>query len=712
MKCHRCQEDVLPTEKTCPKCGEKIQNQWIRLFHAIGRRAVCVSIIVYKMFKSLFKTGVFYAKKAWPHLKRFFSIKRNVYITTGVLASLVLLIVLLGVFGKPNPPSMMKLGPKTVLLEQNIPSTGGTLTILDQQSPIQGLTIHVPSGAYDTSLSFSVATQPINSHEFGEAFTPITPLIHIDNGHQFSKTPMTVTIPIELKEDEFAMGFYVNLASNTLEGIPMKNLTGTEITLLTQHFSSIVVSKISIEELIKLTHVTNPYIDTGFVPGVDDWQFTNYGSYLAPGGHCAGQVLTMAWYYHTQKQEKGEPALFNRFDNVGYAQTESFMEDDQLGYRFSSVIQHALDFESETFFDYLFFAGDNKQLIYFAFSYAMFITKNPQLMAIYATDNHGNILSGHAILAYKMQGYDLYVADPNYPGQTNRYVHFNTSPNTYDFDPYSSGANAKAILNDGALLYNEIFYIGESALVNYETIESAYDQVLDGTIGNDVFPTLESVYLSKYDNATLDHVWQTFNGISINLGTDHNENMPCHLQNKAIIAVTANHADAVYTLYQQDQKMDGPFYGAEDGYMYYEVDLVNGKNEIGILAEIVIDGQLYYADFIRITIDYQAGVTVPCQGSIIGQYVFYSRSDQQQLVSNHTIVIREDGTFTESYTVIQSSYTNVIHGTWRLEPGEKAGDNILYLTLGSTTDTYLVLENFLWLKYIADDVVFLFRKSN
>jgi len=45
-------------------------------------------------------------------------------------------------------------------------------------------------------------------------------------------------------------------------------------------------------------------IDSGFRPGIDDWEFTNYGSYITPDGECEGQSLTALWYYDTSPMVK------------------------------------------------------------------------------------------------------------------------------------------------------------------------------------------------------------------------------------------------------------------------------------------------------------------------------------------------------------------------------------------------------------------------
>lgn len=713
MKCEHCQEEVSIFKKKCPKCDHETGSQLFVILEKLGIFLKKVFQLLKKWFLFIVDRAVYYSKKAWPHIKKFFSVRRNVYITAGSLAALILFFIILGLIRKPSEEEpLLVLGESISEVEQSVPMTGGIVSVDEMSSSIYGFEIVVPFGAVDQSTNFDISTQTIDTHTLGESFDPITPLITVDNGHIFTNEPMILTVPIDIAEDEFAMGFYYNSVTNTLEGIPMKDLTETSITLFTQHFSSIVVSKVKIEDLLKLTNATDKYVDTGFTPGVDDWQFTNYGSYIAQGGHCAGQVLTMSWYYQTQKVGKNEPALYNLFDNVGYEPTTDFMEDDQLGYRFASVIQHLLDFESPDFYDYLSFAEGKETLIYYAFSYAMVVTKSPQLMAIYSHDEYGNIVSGHAILAYQMRGYDIYVADPNYPGQTDRKVHFNTSFNAYTFDPYSSGANAQAIIDDGALLYDEIFYIGETALIDYESIDLAYQKVLDGTIGDEYFPTLEAVYMTTYSDDVNDQEWADIVNDTVTIGADHNASMACFLQNKAVVAFTANDPDAVYTLFKGDQVIDGPYYANADGYVYFELDLDNGANEYGVYAQVMDQGNLYYADFMRVTINYTAGVTTPCEATIVGRYNFFSRSDGQNLVNNHYIEIRADGTFTESYYLNDGGYHGLINGTWSIVAGDNVGENILYLTFDSITDTYLVLDNYQTLHYQPGDVLFIFKKAN
>ena len=192
------------------------------------------------------------------------------------------------------PPRSDNLAPgkRQAVVSQTIGPSGGTLAVHDPASPINGLTIAVPAGAYDHDTRFSVSIRPIAGHQFGPDFNPITPLIRVDMrcsaapGPCFAAEPMTVEIPIQIADGEFAMAFLYDLQSGKLEGLPPIELSPGRLTLVTSHFSDLVVSKVDPARLQQIA------IDTGFKPGVDDWQFTNNGSVIAPRGHCAGQSIS------------------------------------------------------------------------------------------------------------------------------------------------------------------------------------------------------------------------------------------------------------------------------------------------------------------------------------------------------------------------------------------------------------------------------------
>ncbi len=156
--------------------------------------------------------------------------------------------------------------------EKDPPNTigpdGGTITLQEPDSPLDGMTIDVPNGAYEAKTTFKISSQPYNGEQTG-ILTPLTPLIHIDNGRRFAKKSITVTIPIALPDGMFAMGFFVN-EDGKFEPMPVVALSEKSITVATRHFSEFLIGAISELEL-------PDKIRTNFKPGVDDWQFENHG---------------------------------------------------------------------------------------------------------------------------------------------------------------------------------------------------------------------------------------------------------------------------------------------------------------------------------------------------------------------------------------------------------------------------------------------------
>lgn len=542
----------------------------------------------------------------------------------------------------------LKLGTAQTLMSFTVPSTGTNVSVTDDKSPMNGMNISVPSGAYASNVNFNIETTEIISHNLGSNFNPISPLISVDNGETASELPLRITIPIKKESDEFAMAFYYDRKSGKLEAIPFENLTNTSITILTTHFSEIVVS--SVQTSILTSRSVD--IDTGFLPGQDDWPFVNYGSAIAPGGHCAGQSLTMAWYYHEKHIAQNEPELNDRFDNNGSWLTESFWPDDSYGYRFSSIIQDSINWTSPEFQRYVNVSYTNPEDTYYAFVYAMTMTKEPQFVGIYSHDEYGNTTGGHALVAYKIENNRLYVADPNYPGKTDRYI----SVQNDSFLPYSSGANAAEIENYGGTIYDHVSFVGKTALVDFNKISQYYSKVLNKTIGNEELPTISVKYFSRLDPVN-GAIWTD---IDDKVTYDDNVGVPGEHKGYIMITAGTGYEDVVYTLFNGTTYIEGPVYGTYNGNAYFEVDLVPGANDIGILAEVVMNDRYYYADFKRIEVNY-VGNTVssdtpspsPSQMAnytpeyMVGTYSYDSNNKEDEMTYIHVncfIEIFADGT--------------------------------------------------------------------
>jgi len=293
----------------------------------------------------------------------------------------------------------------------------------------------------------------------------------VDNGGLLADQIMTVTIPISLSPDEFALGFIYHPDSGELEGLPLVALSTNSITIATRHFSDFFISRIPYAALPK-------NVDGGFRPGVDDWDFENGGSFLAIGGQCSGQSQSAMWYYCT-KRLHGSPSLFNLYDNSLYSfRTPDYGQDNVLGIKLASRVQADTDWDSVArWFWRESRVADIGTLS--AFTYSMWVTGEPQRVAI----NSAN--SGHAMVAYHVQDGTIYVADPNYPGNVDRQINYDGA--TGRFDPYYSGPTAANL----GTPYPDIYYTAKTTINDWNQIANRWTELEAGTIAAADFPVFE-----------------------------------------------------------------------------------------------------------------------------------------------------------------------------------------------------------------------------
>jgi len=512
----------------------------------------------------------------------------------GILLALAIGSGLLTFWWTNRPSDMLTLGRRDKISSQRIESTEGVLTVQDPGNPIDGLSISVPEGAYENKKPVTISTRPIEGHKFGPGFDPVTPLIHIDNGGEFATDAMTLEVPIQISSDEFAMAFYYDEKTGALEGIPLVALTTEKVTLLTSHFSDFVITKIPFSEL------ENTDVDSGFAPGVDDWQFVNKGSYIARGGHCAGQSLTAMWYYYEKVLGAGERRLYGRYDNNNYGYgTIDFQEDDSWGYRWASVAQK--EQWDQGVGVYRLWGLTSDSLTWYSFAYAMKLTGEPQYVSIgrYVEAEGKQARRGHALVAYKIEENRLRVADPNYPGEANRYILFENGA----FLPYASGENAIDIAANGVRTYPEIHYLAKTALINWDRIGAEYEKLLAGKAGQDHFPAYGFSYLAEYNPTTGDSTWLPLPEL---LELDEADTAKASEAYRGKLVVGINMTPNAYNVTRYDGTQVTEIKqstGQND--VQFVIPLKVGMNELGFLIENVKDGRAYYNDFRRVKVIYE-----------------------------------------------------------------------------------------------------------
>jgi hypothetical protein len=369
--------------------------------------------------------------------------------------------------------------------------------------PLDGLVLTVPTNGFLQAQEFVISRAEITSHRLGVNFNPLTPLIEISYGGGYAEDAMTIKVPIRLPTGHFAMGFLVDRTTGKLEPIPLERFDSVSVTVATRHLSStgnqtgkrsvfspqnaignMVIS--SIEASILDGQVT---LSTGFTPGVDDWEFPNHGSYIAQGGHCAGQVATALWYYYEQRL-KGATALWGRFDRIRDPSNPKVMwYDNPDGYRFASTVQRDMEFD-DWINNSLPVQTATPWITYYSFMYAILMTGEPQFVVIMRSQPK----SGHAMIVYKITPATgtLYIADPNYPANRDPFDGTSTTriiecqPNGF-LKPYSSALAA----GGPGIVFDQIGYAATTAFIRWDKITERWEEFEKGIAGDDRFPAYQ-----------------------------------------------------------------------------------------------------------------------------------------------------------------------------------------------------------------------------
>ncbi|MCK9414301.1 MAG: hypothetical protein M0Q53_18510 [Prolixibacteraceae bacterium] len=404
----------------------------------------------------------------------------------------------------------LKIGAIVEVASTTLGTQGGTVKVSQSNSQVNGMEIVVASGSFTSSQNFKISTAEIIENKLGANVNPITPLISISYGGGYANGIMEIKVPIKLPSGHTALGFYYDPVSGKLEGIPVHALSSTSITLLTRHFMSasqlkraglkagvaepnkanIIITSIS-ESFLN----SQPVIASGFKPGTDDWEFTNYGSYIATGGHCAGQNMAAMWYYFEKKATSG--SLYNKFSD-----NPKLWQDNARGYKFCSVIHNDLDWVGKvaTFFDkYIDKNQELDKLKLLTIAGTMLVTGEPQGIGIYHLDgaraDGTPIYAGHDLICYQVSvsGGKLYISDPNTPG-IDQSISFTNNK----FNPYIAKPNGNA----PATPYPYVTYYAKTAYIEWNRIGKRYDELLNNTIGTAAPNTFPSYTIWVKDEST------------------------------------------------------------------------------------------------------------------------------------------------------------------------------------------------------------------
>jgi ribosomal protein L40E len=463
----------------------------------------------------------------------------------------------------------LTLGESKAVAAKTVGTTGGTIEG-------NGLKIAVPDGALSADTAFTVQEAQITGQDFGALITPITPLYLVDDADAAFAAPVTVTMSATIPPGKVAMGFSYDDATGKITPLIPFAQDATSLTVGATHFSGTFGALVD-------TSVLPVNEDSGFRPGVDDWQFTNYGSYAALNGHCEGQSVSAIWYYVDRYRRAGDHRLYGVYDNNGAStKTPDFWQDDSRGYRFASTVQndaYANVFTNRFFANVL--QEPNDRYTYEAFRAAIATSSEPQLIYIGTEERP----EAHAMIVYRVEADQLFIADPNYPGHLRTIPY---DPTTGKLGPYSSGENAADIAANGATSYTRFAYIPWRSDASETRLATLWDQFKAGTIGSSAFPSYKLLVLTG-ENAQGNENWAPLaNGYQTSQAT---------LSIGVDIPSASSRELAVYRGTSSTKITSW-------GY-WVNIDLSPGANAFGIeiWGRPAAGGKWGYVDFVRLTIN-------------------------------------------------------------------------------------------------------------
>lgn len=392
------------------------------------------------------------------------------------------------------------LGPFTADVATTVGSSGGVVEV--DGGPLDGLTVEVPEAAVADGTAITIEHADIRGHTWGNAVDPVTPAIRIEVGDGANaQRALTVSVPVDLADGQYAMGLFVH-DDGSLEGMALGGSDESTVTVVTQHFSDWFVSAFLPSRL-------PAEIFTGYQLARDNLQFVNHGSWTSPGGICAGMSAVSMWYFLEQYRANDAPGLFGLYDYPHGATTPGFDGDDAHAIRWASMVQRDGRWGSSlvgttytgepTVWDWYRDARDagKDDWQFEAFRYSMYLTGEPQLVLLSQSPQAG----GHAVVAYGVttgtaatsDGF-VWIADPNTPFRLNSLDYDATAR---AFRPYEGWLQADGTPYE----FRHVGYAAKSALFDWNLIGQRYQEMLAGTVGDGVFPTL-AMYQKVVDPTT------------------------------------------------------------------------------------------------------------------------------------------------------------------------------------------------------------------
>lgn len=380
---------------------------------------------------------------------------------------------------------------------------GGTIMVDMPGAPIDGMEILVPENAFKQGQTVSITYGSALGVTVPAGVAIVSPLISFrvsDGG--IAESPMLITVPVAVPPGSKPAILLLDSAGLRRELMTTLAWSDTSVTGVSAHLNgallagkdgSLASPKIASRKAaakVAAGSATAVVIaipdailaqdhDTGFRPGVDNWEFRPIGTVLHPD-ISLGMVVTAAWYYEAKKA--GHGSLWKMFQEA-----DGIEESNRLGLRWTSVARihfapqvllAAYAAQSEILKLSLadtWTAMDNMSSASFNSARAALTLAPGSPLPAILFPRDTTMEDHQVVLVYRSSGQKLFAIDPGSPDKT------------IELD-FSSGLMEPVAPADGGTPYTRFHAAGLSLLANISAMQSQWSAVENGTIGDDIFP--------------------------------------------------------------------------------------------------------------------------------------------------------------------------------------------------------------------------------
>lgn len=326
-------------------------------------------------------------------------------------------------------------GTSTVVANQTITASGGTITIGGSGTAIDGAKIVFPAGALPASsavrVSFNRGTvQPVSGTFSGAALVMDVP------GTSSFNQPVTITVPYGGGNNAVPVPYFAD-ANGKLRPAQIISVNRQAGTFTFQTFHASLFTW-----LFGLLNPSTPIIATSYAPANDGFQVVNTGSTYNRDGECFGMTAFSLWYLLNQKASRGN--FYPKYMSIVGTDSDrrSIRGQNVIATRaFTSITQKWTSYLPEVQRQQNLTPADR----YASIQNIIANTDAPVLIYLYHADGTAG---AHSVLAYGVDTATrrISIYDPNLPG-TAQAIQYSTANG--NFTPYCNGHCYDGIIYNG-----------------------------------------------------------------------------------------------------------------------------------------------------------------------------------------------------------------------------------------------------------------------